>query len=191
MILSLGVITIVAGLCLAWVYNITKEPIANADKAKQTEAIGDVLPKFDNNPAECKAEITIDGQANPFTVFPATENGQFVGAAVESYSMEGFSGEIKVMFGFNAAGDVTGYQVLQHAETPGLGAKMNEWFRMTVGKRSIIGVNPGTANATVAKDGGEIDGITAATISSRAFLGSLNNAYAAFEKYKSENVADK
>ena len=65
-------------------------------------------------------------------------------------------------------------------ETPGLGAKMKDWFRDPTGKRSIIGRNPGAENMTVTKDGGTVDAITAATISSRAFLKTLKDAFAAY-----------
>lgn len=190
MILSLGLVTVVAAALLAWVYTVTLEPIKVAERSKQVEAIRAVTPKFDNVPTEEVAEITLQGDPAPVSVFPARENGKLVGAAVESYTKDGFSGEFRVMFGFNDAGDVTGFEVLSHAETPGLGAKMNDWFRMEEGKRSVIGKNPATNNLTVAKDGGEIDAITAATITSRAFLDALRRAHAAFIQYRDSQPAN-
>ena len=77
-----------------------------------------------------------------------------------------------MLVGFNTDGDILGYTVLEHAETPGLGAKAGEWFQ-----DKIIGMNPGTNNFTVSKDGGEVDAITASTITSRAFLRAIQNAY--------------
>ena len=184
MILSLGAVTILAGALLAWVNEVTKAPIEEAKTRKQVEAIQDVAPAFTNNPvADCDS-ITLDGEARPVVVYPAIQDGMLAGAAVETYTMDGFSGEITLMVGFNAAGDVTGYTVLTHAETPGLGAKMNEWFRDDEGHRSIIGSNPATRNMSVVKDpGGEVDGITAATITSRAFLQAVRRAHAAFTQY--------
>lgn len=182
MILSLGLITIIAGLSLAWVYEKTKAPIARSEQEKQIAAVKDVLPEFNNDPVADAVTLTTDGKGE-YRVFPATLDGKPVGAAVESRSMDGFSGEIRVMFGFDSEGKVTGYTVLQHAETPGLGAKMGEWFRNPAGRRSVIGINPATANVTVSKDGGDIDGITAATITSRAFLGSLRDAYKVYQQY--------
>ncbi len=187
MIISLGVITIVAASLLAWAHSVTAEPIAQAEKQTRVDAIKDVLPAFDNDPLTSAKEIYQLGEANaPFTVYPAYEGDKFVGAAVEGYTTNGFSGEIKIMYGFDAEGLVSGFQVLSHAETPGLGAKMNEWFRMEEGNRSVLGKNPAVVNMTVAKDGGAIDAITAATISSRAFLSALRDCFQAFETYKKD-----
>lgn len=187
MIVSLGVITIVAASLLAWAHSVTAEPIAQAEKQTRVDAIKNVLPAFDNDPLAKSTEIYQLGEGNaPFTVYPAYEGDKFVGAAVEGYTKSGFSGEIKVMYGFDAEGVVSGFQVLSHAETPGLGAKMNEWFRMEEGNRSVIGKNPAIVNMTVAKDGGAIDAITAATISSRAFLSALRDCFQAFETYKKD-----
>lgn len=182
MIMSLGLITIIAGLALAWVYESTKAPIARSEQEKQIAAVRDVLPPFDNDPVAEAVTVTLDGKGD-YRLFPAKMNGKPAGAAVETRSMDGFSGLITVMAGFDADGKVTGYTVLQHAETPGLGAKMGDWFRDSNGNRSVIGLDPGKANLTVSKDGGDVDGITAATITSRAFLGSLRDAYQVFQQY--------
>lgn len=186
MILSLGVITIVAGALLGWVYDTTKEPIAKMQQEQQKEAISDVAPKFDNDPEAEKVTEEIDGQT--FTVYPAKMDGKLVGAAVKGSSMNGFGGEIVIMCGFEADGTVRDYRVLQQAETPGLGSRMEVWFRDPTGARSVIGKNPATTSFHVTKDpGGQIDAITAATISSRAFLETLRNAYDAYKNYDGES----
>lgn len=181
MVLSLGVITVVAAAALAGVYTATKAPIEQAKAEKQKAAIGQVLPEisFNNNPADEAAEITVNGET--VTVFPARQDGEIVGIAVESHDTNGFSGNITVMYGFNPSGDITGYAVMQHAETPGLGSKMEEWFRNPA--HSIIGLNAATSNLTVSKDGGDVDAITAATISSRAFLRALTLANQASQQF--------
>lgn len=181
MVLSLGIITVVAAAALAGVYTLTEEPIAQAKAEKQKAAIGQVLPdiQFNNNPADEATEVTVDGET--VTVFPARQDGELVGMAVESHDTNGFSGLITVMYGFNAAGDITGYAVMQHAETPGLGSKMGEWFCNP--SHSIIGLNAATSNLTVSKDGGDVDAITAATISSRAFLRALTLADQASKQF--------
>ena len=92
-----------------------------------------------------------------------------------------------MIYGFDIDGNITGYEVMSHAETPGLGAKMGEWFRSPEGKRNVIGLNPATSNMTVAKDGGDIDAITAATITSRAFLDALTRAHKAYSKLSADN----
>lgn len=183
MVLSLGTITVVAAAALAGVYTATEEPIAQAKAEKQKSAIGQVLPEiqFNNNPAEEAAQITVDGET--VTVFPARQDGELVGMAVESHDTNGFSGLITVMYGFSPTGDITGFAVMQHAETPGLGSKMDEWFSNPA--HSIVGLNAATSNLTVSKDGGDVDAITAATISSRAFLRALTLADKASKQFAS------
>lgn len=108
----------------------------------------------------------------------ADKSQQELGVAVESATM-GFGGELKVLVGFSSDGNILGYTVLQHAETPGLGAKADTWFQKGQ-KGDIIGKNPSARPLTVSKDGGEVDAITASTITSRAFLKAVNQAYAAY-----------
>lgn len=81
------------------------------------------------------------------------------------------------MVGFNPDGTIANYSVLEHKETPGLGSKMDTWFTKN-NKGDVVGKNPGTNGLKVSKDGGEVDAITAATISSRAFLDAINRAAA-------------
>lgn len=188
MILSLGTICVVAGAVLGVVYSATAEPIARQEAERKVEAIRLVAPPFDNDPEADKWDWT-SPQGTPCTVYPAYEHGQLCGAAVRSSSMNGFAGEIVVMAGFDADGTVRDYRVLQQGETPGLGSKMETWFRDPAGARSVIGRNPQTTPMYVVKDKdkhGAIDGITAATISSRAFLESLRDAYQAYLNYKEE-----
>lgn len=181
MALALTGFSVVAGGLLGWVNDITTEPIAQANAKTLSDAIAVVVPEFDNNPAEAPEEVDLDGVI--YKVYKATKGGEFVGAAVESSSM-GFGGEIKVLVGFDAEGNIKDYSLLAHAETPGLGSKAADWFKKG-GKGDITGKNPGQTPLTVSKDGGEIDAITASTITSRAFLRAINNAYAA---YKNQHV---
>ena len=185
MILSLGLITVCAGAALGGMYMLTKNKIAEQETEQRLDAIRNVAPPFTNDPVAEADTLTVDGL--PFIVYPAYENGRFNGAAVEGTTMSGFSGEVVVMCGFDANGDVVDYRVLRHAETPGLGSKMEEWFRDPSGARSVIGKNPAVTNFTVKKDGGDVDGITAATYSSRAFLEILRNAYGAYRDIASAN----
>lgn len=182
MLLSLGVITALAGALLGGMYAITKDPIAEAESRQLTESIAKVAPPFDNSPEEDKDTIKIDGK--DIVVYPAMEQGNLVGAAVLGYTMNGFSGEVAVLCGFDAQGNIIDYTVIRHAETPGLGAKMEQWFHDPAGARSVIGKNPSVQKFYVTKDpGGEIDAITAATISSRAFLEILRDAFMAYRQY--------
>lgn len=191
MILSLGVITAAAGALLGGMYVITQEPIARQEAEQQVAAIREVAPPFDNDPEAEKVVYQVEGQ--DVTVYPAKIDGKLAGAAVKATSMNGFSGEITVMCGFDADGTVRDYRVLRQAETPGLGAKMEMWFRDPAGARSVIGRNPGVTSFFVTKDTeqhGEIDGITAATISSRAFLSIMRTAYDAYLRYQGKPVAE-
>lgn len=178
MVLVTTLTCLIAGGLLAGVYNATKEPIALAKKQKQEQAIKDVLPPYDH------IEAPIESQGMQIYKAYNKEN-QFVGAAVESYSDKGFSGNIKVMVGFDAEGKVTNYSVLEAAETPGLGAKMTDWFKTDNKHQNVCGLNPSQVNMTVSKDGGDIDAITAATITSRAFLLTITNGYKAFKASES------
>lgn len=181
MILSLGVITVVAGALLGGMYAITKDPIAEAERKTLTASIAEVAPKFNNSP-EADMDSVKMGDLE-FIIYPAIYDGSLEGAAVLGTTMDGFSGEVTILCGFEKDGTVKDYRVIRHAETPGLGAKMQEWFRDPAGSRSVIGKNPSEWNFTVTKDGGQVDAITAATISSRAFLNVMRDAYMAYKGY--------
>ncbi|NDW12789.1 RnfABCDGE type electron transport complex subunit G [Bacteroides sp. 214] len=184
MLLVLTSVTVVAVGLLAYVNELTKEPIAQANLNTLNNALKEVVPAFTNNPVEEAQTITlnVDGKEAEFIVYPAKDGDKVVGTAVEA-SSNGFSGAIKILIGFDENGKIHDYSLLAHSETPGLGSKANTWFKKD-GKGSIIGMNPGEGALIVSKDGGQIDAITASTITSRAFLNAVNNAYAA---YKGEN----
>lgn len=122
----------------------------------------------------------VTSSGDSLKIYPAKKNGKLVGIAVESFSKKGFSGEIKVIVGIDTQGKLVNYSVLQHAETPGLGSKMEEWFRTNKNKQDIIGTDLSSKTLKISKDGGDVDAITAATISSRAFLDAINRAYSAY-----------
>lgn len=176
MILSLTGFSIVAGGLLGWVNAATAEPIAQANAKALSDAIAVVIPGFDNNPAE-EAE-TVEVEGTTYKIYPATQGGKPIGAAVEA-SANGFGGTLTVLVGFDTEGNIIDYSLLSHAETPGLGSKASDWFKKGA-KGDITGKNPGTQSLTVSKNGGEIDAITASTITSRAFLQAVNNAWSAY-----------
>lgn len=176
MILSLTGFSIVAGGLLGWVNAATAEPIAQANAKALSDAIAVVIPGFDNNPAEEAEAVEVEGTT--YKIYPATQGGKPIGAAVEA-SANGFGGTLTVLVGFDTEGNIIDYSLLSHAETPGLGSKASDWFKKGA-KGDITGKNPGTQSLTVSKDGGEIDAITASTITSRAFLQAVNNAWSAY-----------
>jgi electron transport complex protein RnfG len=178
MVLVLTTITVFAAVALGSVYSLTKEPIAASKKAKQENAITEVLPAY--NRLDPEELVSLQGFDIPFGVFKAYQDDAFVGAAVQSYTRNGFSGEIRIMVGFDAEGAIVDYVVLEQKETPGLGTKIVDWFKEEKGDQNIRGKHVEKNNLRVKKDGGEVDAITASTISSRAFLEAVQNAYSAY-----------
>lgn len=189
MFLSLLLICLTAAVLLALVNNMTAKPIADAKALKLQNAISQVVPEFDNNPVAEAFKVPSDG-GDSLLIYPAKKDGKDVGFAVNSYTNNGFGGNIQIMVGFDMEDKVVNYAVLQHAETPGLGSKMDEWFRNTdKPKQNIIGRNLSEGNLSVSKDGGSVDAITASTITSRAFLEAVNRAYAAYKSADSTTGA--
>lgn len=178
MVLVLALITLCASGAVALVYQATEEPIANAKGEKTSLAIGEVVPQFNNSIAETARTIEIDGGVS--TIYTAEQEGQIVGYAVESFTNNGFSGLIKLMVGFLPDGTINGIQVLQHAETPGLGSKMEEPENVML--VSFEGKNPADLKMLVKKDGGDIDALTASTITSRAYVEAVERAYNVFKQ---------
>lgn len=178
MLTVLALITLLSGGGLGYMYNLTKGPIAQAEEKQKEEAIRQVAPEFDNSPIKERQKMTVGGKE--VFLYPATKNRKWQGAAVEVTTDKGYNGEIRLMVGFDAGGSIRNYRVLKHKETPGLGSKMEIWFRTEKNRQNILGKKPAESKLTVSKDGGDIDAITAATISSRAFLDAVQRAYAAF-----------
>ena len=181
MVIVLTGVTVVAGALLGYVNELTKGPIAEANAKALSDAIKLVVPGFTNNPAESPEIVELNGVS--YKVYKATKDGEFIGAAVES-SANGFGGALTVLVGFDKEGNIIDYSLLSHAETPGLGSKAADWFKKGQ-KGDITGKNPGKGALVVNKDGGDVDAITASTITTRAFLNAVNNAYAA---YSGQNV---
>lgn len=191
MFLSLSIISLVVAVLLAQVNKMTAKPIAAAKALKLENAIKEVVPEFDNNPVEEAYKMaTSDGDS--LLVYPARKGDEVVGFAVNTYSNNGFSGNIQLMVGFDTEDRVVNYAVLSHAETPGLGSKMNEWFRDTARPNQVVvGRNLSEGNLSVSKDGGQIDAITASTITSRAFLEGINKAYVVYKESDADASATK
>lgn len=198
----LTLITLLAAVGLSKMNEATTKPIAESAKKKSENAIKKVLPV---NKVGVFEKIESVDQNGLMINKAYNASGEFIGAAVEGKA-SGFSGEVQVMVGFDKEGNILEYEVLQQTETPGLGTKMLTWFKPQVAdtslvekilgfvvepvqvKSSILGLNPMQNNLTVSKDGGEIDAITASTISSRAFLKAIAAAYNAYSA--SNEIAD-
>ena len=172
-------ITLVASAGVGFVNMITVEPIAAAKEAATLAALNEVLPAFDATTTE---ELTIDDM--PITVYTATAGGSVSGYAVQSMTKQGFGGVVRLMVGFTPEGEVVNVNVLEQTETPGLGTKMADEGNVLLGsvkgqkleeKKLVDG------RLAVKKDGGDVDALTAATISSRAYVDAINRAWMAYK----------
>ena len=178
MVITLFAITAISSTSLGFMYELTKKPRAIAEETKQNFAIKAVLSDFDNNPSEGAYDIESFDGGNRLTCYTGTKNGELTGIAVKTWTTNGFRGLIRLMVGFDKTGNIINISVLEHKETPGLGTKIAD----AEFKDQYRDKNPGTYNIAVKKDYGEIDAITAATISSRAFSDAVNRAYKSLEK---------
>lgn len=179
MVIVLTGIAIIAAALLGVMNEVTKDPIAAIEQQNLENGIKKVILGPDAEGALSVSKIdTINNDKQQFVVYTAEQNGKQLGRAVKT-AVQGFSPDLTVLVGFDAEGNILGYEVLKHSETPGLGAQAPEWFKDEANhpKSNVVGKNPGKSNLTVSKDGGEIDAITASTITSRAFLKAINLEY--------------
>jgi electron transport complex protein RnfG len=177
MVLSLTLISLGASACLGFVYQMTKAPIELSVLNKKLMAIKQVVPEFTNNPNDEMYRLAT-GEGDSLDIYPAKKDGEIVGYAVSTYTKKGFSGDINIMAGFKPDGTIINITVLEQKETPGLGTKMTE----PKFKDQFNDKNPANYFLRVKKDGGPVDAITAATISSRAFCDAMQRAYNTLQK---------
>ncbi len=174
MTVCLFAICIVCSSLLAGVYALTKEPIDAAAKAKNEAAIKEVLPE---TAVAIEEERTVDFEGASYAYNLAyDEVGNVVGCAI-NVAPVGFGGPIAIKVGFDVNGVIWNTKVLSQAETPGLGAKcvdpsFSDQFK---------GFNPAEKKLAVKKDGGDVDAITASTITSRAYADGVALAAKVFQ----------
>ena len=174
MVAVLFTVTLIASAGVGAVNMITADAIAAANAAATTQAVQNVLPAFD---ATELSEQTIDDM--PIVVHKATNGSETVGYAIETMTKNGFGGVIRLMVGLGVDGKILNVNVLQQAETPGLGTKMVDEGNALI--NSIKDKIVWEVEFKVKKDGGELDALTAATISSRAYYEAVARAYEAFK----------
>ena len=180
MVLVLTSVAVIMGGILAFVNHLTEGPIgeqkakALADGIKSVMGVDEITVSNTDTVRQ-----NVAGKELTYVIYQTKDaKGNDLGAAVES-TTGGFGGDLKVLVGFDPEGKILGYTLLEHAETPGLGAKADKWFQKGE-KGDIIGKSPAEP-LVVSKDGGQVDAITASTITSRAFLLAVNNAYNAYK----------
>lgn len=178
-----GILTIVAVICgglLAYVNNITLQPREDAAQNTLKAGIEQVMGGQCSINETKEVTRNVDNKDLKFIIYKTDK-----GTAIQSTDPNGFGGNLTVLVGFDKEGTILGYTILETAETPGLGAKADTWFQKAEnggkgGKACIVGLSPKDNNFTVSKDGGDIDAITASTITSRSFLRAVQQAYNAF-----------
>ncbi len=179
MILSLVIISVTVSAALAFVHLKTKGPIEEASRLKEINAIREVVPEFDSDPLSNRVE------KNGIFIYRLTKENQLVGYAIKTFTEKGFAGRIEMMAGFLPDGTIHKIVVLSHKETPGLGTRMTE----SKFKDQFSGKNPDSFKLKVKKDNGDVDAITAATISSRAYCDALQSAFDQLKALSDTNAA--
>ena len=176
MVATLFVVTLVAAALLGSAYALTKEPIRLADLKRKNDAIKVVVPGFDNEPSLEVVKQAVEGDTLYF--YTARQGGDIIGTAVETFTNKGFNGNFNLMVGFNDDGSIIDIAVVKHAETPGLGDKMEK--PKSDFSVQFMGKDPSGFKLAVTKDRGDVDAITASTITSRAYCDAVQRAYDAF-----------
>lgn len=186
LVLRLVIITVCTGLILGVVYSITKEPIAQQEAAKATEARQSVLPEADDFKQVALDGIDYDHEvyADIQEVYEGTAGGSTVGYTY-SIVTKGYKAGLSLTIGISADGSISGVEITGHDETPGLGANATEpeWlaqFAGTTGELSVAKSSTGAEN--------EIQALTGATITSRAVTNAVNLARAFGEQYLGEGA---
>ncbi len=181
MVATLILVTFSASLALGYIYKVTEKPIQQAKLEKKLTAIKEVVPDFTNNPFKEAMKVGVD--KDTLTVYPAKNNGELVGVAILTSTDKGFSGLISLMAGFLPDGTIHNIVVVQHAETPGLGDKIEQ------GKsdfpNQFFGKHPSEFTLSVGADG-DVDAITAATISSKAYCDAMSKAWEGFQSIQTK-----
>ena len=169
----LFLVTLISALALSSVYNATRSKIEEASQGKQLEALKQVImTSYNNNPYAEKEEI--EGSE----LYLAKQDDTITTIAIKAVSNKGYSGDIEVMVGLLPNGEVSNLVVVAQTETPGLGTKVTEDSFLS----QFRGRNLADFILKVKKDGGDVDAVSGATISSRAVSDAIANAYNSFIK---------
>jgi len=184
LVFALTLIAAGAGLILSLVESVTREPIAEQRRQETLKALRAVLPPIDNAPDTDTVTLTVGkdkkGRDIKRTFYRGRLGGELSGVAFKVVSDQGYSGNIEIMVGLDKSEAVSGIEILSHAETPGLGAKITtEKF-----KSQFKGQSLKSADWRVKKDGGDFDQITGATISPRAVVGAVRKGLEFFSEHR-------
>ena len=189
LLVALTLIAACSGLILSLVEGVTREPIKEQRRIQMLKALSAVLPEFDNSPDTdtVTLENGVDKKGNPVNMifYRAREAGNLVGTAFKVIAPDGYSGNIEVMVGVKPDESLNAIEILAHAETPGLGARITEpAFKDHFKNKSLD-----NADWRVKKDGGDFDQITGATISPRAIVKAVKAGLEFYHQHKQDIVA--
>ncbi|MBU4311034.1 RnfABCDGE type electron transport complex subunit G [bacterium] len=186
LVVVLTLVCLIAALALAGVDRLTKEPRLEQKRLARLRAIRAVLPPFDNDPLKDKKEI------ERITFYIGKKEGEIIGVAFSSKG-EGYSGFITIMMGVNPEDNsITGIEILEHMETPGLGANIEKGeFKNQFKEKSLANSKLVDGKLAVKKNKGDIEALTGATISSRGVTEAVDKGLKVFLKYKEEILGEK
>ena len=190
LLITLTLIAAGAGLVLSLVESVTREPIKEQCRLQMLKALSAVLPSFDNSPDTDIVTLQngVDKKGKPIEVifYRARKDGELVGSAFSAVAPDGYSGNIRVMIGVRPDETVNAIEILNHAETPGLGDKITfASFKDLFKDKSLE-----NADWRVKKDGGEFDQFSGATISPRAVVGAVKKGLEFFRENKAKILAE-
>lgn len=178
MVIVLLTITLISSAAVGVIYQLTLDPIAKANETKLNDAIMKVMPPYET--LDEKQTVELGAGEDPLVIYTGRNGSEVAGYAVESYSKKGYGGTVKLLIGFTPTGSINKVAVISHAETPGLGAKITE-----DGSPFVVqfeGKDPQSFKMSVKKDGGDVDAITASTITSRAYSDAISKAHSELVK---------
>lgn len=186
----LGVFALLASGALAWASGATSDAIAAADAKDLRDSLSEVLPRgfADNDFLNDKLEIERNGK--PVTIYRARQ-GETVRGAVFKVAERGYAADIQVLMAVDADGKTLGVRVLKHAETPGLGDKIEvgkaPWIKDFDGKS--LG-DPAPEKWGVKKDSGVFDQFAGATITPRAVVKAVKGGLEFYGEHRKEILGD-
>lgn len=179
-----------SALALAAIHGLTEAPIQEQKRLATMRAVQEALPPFDNDPVADTCQIVLEedevGAEKMLTVYLGRQEDTITGVAFPVFG-EGYGGLIHIMVGINLKGEISGIKVLEHLETPGLGAKIEELcFTDQFKNKSLENSTLVNGNLAVKKDGGDLDALTGATISPRGVGMAASAGLKIFQKHRAQ-----
>jgi electron transport complex protein RnfG len=182
LVFVMTLVSLISGVLLAVTHQYTREPIRQTEQRQLFDTLRQVLPPMDGDPVP----LVLSNAAGRVTTFYlARQGGAFAGVAFSCVSPNGYGGPVEALLGLKADGTLHGLEVIRMNETPGLGSKIAApAFRAQFTGKPLEG-----SVWKVRKDGGPIDAVSGATISSRALCDAVSQGLALYQEYKTAIAA--